>query len=216
MNFPSDTQHLTIVGANGSGKTNAGLWHLSRRNYDLKPWIIFDFKNDDLINSIQGTFEIDVNSPAPSRPGIYVVHPHPAQSDDVENLMWRIWEHENIGVFVDEGLMIGTGNRGFRALLTQGRSKHIPMIVLSQRPKWMDRFVFSESTYFQIFRLQHIQDVKAVQEFIPFSIEKRLPEYYSYYYEVLKNEMVVLSPTPDPEAIIDTFDMRLSKIKQVV
>jgi hypothetical protein len=216
MRFPNDTQRLSIIGATGSGKTHAALWQLSRRNYDLKPWIIYDFKNDDLIGEIEGVQEISLETPLPERPGLYVVHPHPAQTDEVEAHMWAIWQRENIGVFVDEGYMLGTNSKGFRALLTQGRSKHIPMIILSQRPVWLDRFVFSESEFFQVFRLQHRKDVASVQEFIPGDISKRLPERWSYYYDVGANDLVKLRPVPDFRVVLDTFNMKLSQLRKVV
>jgi len=216
MNFPNDTQRLSIVGATGSGKTHAALWHLSRRNYDLKPWIVYDFKEDDLIADIEGTYEIGLADPIPIRPGLYVVHPNPNQVDAVEDHMWRIWKQENTGVFIDEGFMVGTNNDGFRALLTQGRSKHIPMITLSQRPVWLDRFVFSESEFFQVFRLQHRKDVASVEEFIPYDLSKRLPPHWSYYYDAPTDQLIKLKPTPDLKVILDTFNMKLSTLKKVV
>jgi hypothetical protein len=216
MNFPNDTQRLVIVGATGSGKTQAAMWQLSRRGFLNKPWIIYDFKGDEMIQSLEGVIDWPVESPAPSRPGLYVVKPHPDQVGEVDLQLQSVWEHENIGVYIDEGLMLGTKNIGFRRLLTQGRSKHIPMIVLSQRPVWLDRFVFSESEFFQIFRLQHRKDLAAVQEFIPFDVSERLPEYHSYYYDVTTDSMVVLEPVPDRDAILDTFDTKLRKLQKVI
>ena len=218
MNFPDDTQRLAIVGATGSGKTYAAMWHLSRRSYDRMPWIIYDFKGDRLINSIPGAYHIRLDQPLPTRPGVYIVHPHPGQTEtgEVESHMWAIWEMENTGVYIDEGYMVGNNNSAFRAMLTQGRSKRIPMIVLSQRPVWMDRFVFSESEFFQIFRLQHSDDLKSVQKFIPSDIKKRLPEYNSYYYDVNANKTFHLTPVPDGDNIISTFDRRLRQLRKVV
>lgn len=215
-NLPNDQQRVFIVGATGSGKTQAALWQLSQRSFQSKPWVIFDFKYDDLINSIEGTQELSFDDPIPDRPGIYILHPLPDQQDEVETYMMRIWHHENIGVYIDEGYMIGPNNRGFRALLTQGRSKRIPMIVLSQRPVWMDRFVMSESEFFQVFRLQHRKDLAAVNEFIPQDIKRRLPEYHSYYYDVGANRLNVMRPVPDRAAILNTFDMKLRQMKKVV
>lgn len=216
VNFPTDKQRLVIVGATGSGKTQAGMWHLSKRNFLDMPWVIYDFKGDELIDAIEGTQSLDVGAPAPTRPGIYVVRPHPAQKTEVENQLWEIWAQENIGIYVDEGLMIGKNNNGFRAALTQGRSKYIPMIVLSQRPVWMDNFVFSESEYFQVFRLQKAKDLSTVNDFIPYDLSERLPEYHSYYYSVPHNEIVVLEPVPDRDAILDTFHTKLRKLKKVI
>lgn len=216
MRLPNDTQRLTVVGATGSGKTHAALWHLSRRNYDAKPWIIYDFKNDELINSIDNLQELGFNDPLPKQAGLYVVHPSPADTDEVEQQMWRIWSQENIGVYIDEGYMVGTNNRGFRALLTQGRSKRIPMITLSQRPVWLDRFVFSESEFYQIFRLQHRGDVANVEQFVPYDLSERLPEYHSYYYDVPQNTLIVAKPVPDQAVILDTFDLKLRHLKKVI
>lgn len=217
--LPNDTQRLSIVGATGSGKTIAALWHLSMRNFDSMPWVIYDYKWDESINEIDGAIPLDLNAPLPTNPGIYIVHPRPDEYDSVEAHMWKIWERTNIGIYIDEGYMVSDGNRvnkGFRAILTQGRSKRIPLIVLSQRPVWMDRFVFSESEFFQIFRLQHRKDLNAVNEFIPFNISKRLPEYQSYYYQVPTDQIVVLQPVPDRDTILDTIEAKLKKIRKVV
>lgn len=216
MNFPGDKDRLTIVGATGSGKTVAGCWHLSRRNYDQKPWVVYDFKYDELIGQIEGAHQISLTEKLPDKPGIYIVHPAPGDEPLVDEHMWSIWRKENVGVYIDEGYMIGANSKGFRALLTQGRSKHIPMIILSQRPVYMDRFVFSESQFFQVFRLQHSDDIANAQKFIPFDLSERLPIYSSYYYDVANNKLVVLSAVPDEMAILDTFDARIPKMRKVI
>jgi len=221
--FPTDQQRIAIVGTTGSGKTVAAMWQLSHRDFDVKPWMIYNFKHDELIDGIQGATHIEVTDPPPERPGIYIVHPHPAQTDLVDAQMWEIWARENIGVYIDEGFMIAKNSTGFRALLTQGRSKHIPMITLSQRPVWMDRFVFTEAEFLQVFRLQHKMDIKKMEEYIPnpnpaetHPLEKRLPEFYSYYYDVGRDKLQVMKPTPDADAILDTIDMRLRRIRKVI
>jgi len=216
LNLPDDTQRLAVIGATGSGKTQAAMWHLSLQNFHVKPWIIYDFKNEEMINSIVGAQHISLSAPIPDRPGLYVVHPLPDQEDAIEAHMKEIWAREDVGVFIDEGYMLGNSNGGFRYLLTQGRSKHIPVIVCLQRPVWADRFVFSEASYFQVFRLQNRKDLATVQEFIPFDVSERLPEYHSYYYDVGANQVVVLKPTPDREAILDTFNTKLRRIKKVI
>jgi len=216
LNLPDDTQRLAVIGATGSGKTQAAMWHLSLQNFHVKPWIIYDFKNEEMINSIVGAQHISLSAPIPDRPGLYVVHPLPDQEDTIEAHMKEIWAREDVGVFIDEGYMLGNSNGGFRYLLTQGRSKHIPVIVCLQRPVWADRFVFSEASYFQVFRLQNRKDLATVQEFIPFDVSERLPEYHSYYYDVGANQVVVLKPTPDRDAILDTFNTKLRRIKKVI
>lgn len=215
MRLPGDNQRHSIVGATGSGKSQNAMWHLSHRNFHLMPWLIYDYKMEESINAIEGARHIGLDE-IPSKPGVYVVHPRPDQEEEVERQMWAIWERGNTGVYVDEGYMVGRNNPAFRAMLTQGRSKRIPMIVLSQRPVYMDRFVFTESEFFQVFRLQHRKDIENVQQFIPQKIDQRLPEYYSYYYDVGKNELVILKPVPDIETILGTFERRLRPQRKAI
>ncbi len=225
MNFPDDTQRLVLVGTTGSGKTHGALWHLSRRDYDEKPWVIYDWKLDEFINSLPGTFELDVNAPAPKHPGLYVVHPVPDDDDDaVEAQMVDIWREEDIGVFVDEGYMVSSKNRGFRKLLTQGRSKHIPMIVATQRPVWMDKFVFTESEFKQVFRLQSADDWKKMSEYIPqmnslvrlHPLTGKSRKHWSYYYDGTEDRVEILRPLPDQAVIRATFAAKLSGLRKVV
>lgn len=215
MRFPGDKDRHAIIGTTGSGKTQAALWHLSGRDFHVMPWVIYNYKGEESIDAIQGARHIDLDE-MPETPGIYIAHPLPHQTEEVERHMWRIWEQGKIGVYIDEGYMVGRTNPAFRALLTQGRSKYIPMIVLSQRPVWMDTFVFTESQFFQVFRLQHIKDIKRVEEFVPANLERRLPEFHSYYYDVGTNKMVIMRPVPPIETILATFRRRLMRQKKVV
>ena len=207
MRLPSDTTHLAVVGVNGSGKTQAAAWHLSQRDFSRMPWLIYDFKGDELLNEIEAAQEIDLQH-TPKKPGLYIIHPSPSDSELVEKQMWEIWGKENTGVYIDEGYMIGdTG--AFRALLTQGRSKHIPLICLSQRPSWISRFLFSEANFYQVFRLNDKRDKKTVEAFVPIDMSVRLPEYHSYYYDVAREKVNVLTPVPEREEILKTFDEKL-------
>ena len=160
IRLPDDSHRITIVGRTGSGKTVAGLWHLSKRDFLSMPWVIIDYKTDKNINSIKGAKNLSLKD-TPKKPGIYIVHPLPGQDEEITEFLWKIWARENIGLYVDEGYMIGS-NPAFEALLTQGRSKNIPMIVLSQRPAWISRFVFSESDFFQEFHLNDKRDRKTM------------------------------------------------------
>jgi hypothetical protein len=73
--WPTDTQHLSIVGKTGTGKTQAAAWHLSRRSFDVMPWIIINHKRDDLLTSIRAE-EIDLDK-VPRKAGLYSLHPLP-------------------------------------------------------------------------------------------------------------------------------------------
>jgi hypothetical protein len=217
MRLPNDTQHIAIVGRNGSGKSQAAVWHLANRSWDLQPWVIYDYKRDELIGGIPGAKIWPVESRPPNEPGIFIVQPRPDDILPVALQMESIWENENTGVYVDEGYMVCSPERpnpAFRALLTQGRSKHCPIIINSQRPVWLDRFVFSEATFFQVFALNDKRDRQTMRAFIPADLETKLPDYHSYYHDVGMDETIVLKPVPNKSGIYSIFQNRLDEIER--
>lgn len=215
MRLPNDSQRYLGLGKTGSGKSQAGLWQLSERSYTEIPWTIVDFKQDKLIAQIPYTTELQLNE-FPEGPGLYVIRPLPDDSEALDEYLMKVWHSENHGLFIDEGYMIGNGkgdSRAFRAVLTQGRSKRIPMITLSQRPAWLSRFAFSEADFFQVFWLNDVEDRKRVADFLPLSKEqreRRLPLYHSTYYDVSDDELLLLKPVPDFGTVLATFERRLA------
>lgn len=203
MRLPDDSDRLLIIGMTGSGKTIAGIWHLSLRDFYSIPWVIFDFKRDANIARIPAQ-EISLDE-MPQEPGLYVVRPLPNQDERVERFLWNAWNRENIGLYFDEGYMIDKNSAALNAILTQGRSKRIPIIMLSQRPVGLSRFARSEATFFQTFFLNDKDDRKIIQAFQPEKVSERLPPYHSWFYDVAKDDLVHLSPVPDLETILKAF-----------
>lgn len=207
---PNDTERQTIVGPTGSGKTVFAAWELARRSINTKPWVILDYKIDPLLNEIDYANHVDMDF-TPKKPGLYIYHPIPdPDTNGVEDLLWRLHERENIGLYLDEAYMLRS-SRAYEALLTQGRSKHIPIISLCQRPARISLFTFSEAEYLQIFPLRMKKDIDRVQEFTDDQINcaAGLPPFYSYYYDVKRRVAMTFKPCPSPNTILEMFDAKL-------
>ncbi len=206
--LPKSDKRTVIVGSTGSGKTFKACWLLSTRDWHKRPWFIIDFKGDQLIEDI-GPNEINVYSEPPKKPGLYVLRPIKNRDDEaLEHFLWKVWQNENVGIYTDEGYMLGNRNPALSALLTQGRSKNIEMITLVQRPVWCDKFIFSEANHFYIMKLQLEGDRKYISEYLDNASINRLPKYHSYWYNADDQTGVHLSPVPNRSEIIAIFDKR--------
>lgn len=214
--FPDASNRISIVGATGSGKTRFGIWLFSFAAFKRRPYIVFDFKGDDLIGQIPYAREMDIKDKVPKYPGLYIVRPHPGDEIDVDKFLWKIWEKENTGIFVDEGYMIDKNSTPLNALLTQGRSKKVPMYMLTQRPVACSRFIFSEASYYACFRMQDIRDYKIIEGFTPFDFSAGLPPFHARWYDVSRDWSAVLKPVPKDGEILDRFERELKPKKRAI
>lgn len=220
VNLPGYNQRLLVVGKTGSGKTVAGGFHLSQMDFDIKPWIVIDFKGDPMLAAINYTGFLSPEDPPPIEPGLYIVRFRIDQQAELETMLWRVYNQGNVGLFVDEGYMIGEQNsfsKAFRGILTQGRSKNIPVIINSQRPVWLDVFTKSEANRMQVFHLNGEDDRKSMMKFLPsdqVDLEKRLANYHSVYYDIDADVAIELGPVPPPEQTVRLINERLAKLQQ--
>lgn len=211
VRLPGPRDRITIIGPTGSGKTQAAIWHLSNASFDVRPFVIVDPKREELISQIDGAQYIDIGE-IPKQPGIYVVNPIPSDRPLLDQMLISIWDRENIGVWIDEGLMFGTGE-GIDAILTQGRSKKVPLIMLMQRPAWVSRFAISEATFIQYFGLEDERDQKTVRAFAKIPVWETLPQYHSFYYDVPRKKNFLFKPVPSAEKILHRINSRLDALK---
>jgi hypothetical protein len=220
IKLPGKNDRIVMIGRTGTGKTVAGLWHLS--NQDLnRPWVILNFKNDEHIDSIPNTTDIDYDFiPGKNDRGLFILRPLPSHMkrprpgvlSPLESYFEKIWSREEIGVFVDESFMLGD-NDMVDACLTQGRSKEIPMILCTQRPAWVTRFAFTEASFIQCFDLTDSDDIRRVESFVPldWDDEPALKKHQSYYYHVDTKYLVRLNPVPPMKDTLKVFDEKLFK-----
>lgn len=212
MNIPTVQDRTLIIGRTGSGKTYAGLWLLSEMPIDEQPWVIVDYKRDKSIARIPFVHEITLGE-IPVLPGLYVVRPHPTQVAEMETFLTAIWERENIGLYIDEGVMLAKSN-ALDIILIQGRSKNVPVIMLTQRPVDISRYAFSESGHFLYFPNHDKREQKTVSEFLPLfqtrnSGDHLIPQYHFYYYAVPNPDAEKMAPVPNLDRILKVFYSKL-------
>lgn len=215
MRLPTSSERKTIYGMTGTGKTNAGLWDLEQRNFDSMPWVILDFKRDDLIGAIDAK-PWALGRGVPSEPGIYVVRPRPFDdAEAVDRLLLAAHAQGNTGIFIDEAYMIDARSKALMTVITQGRSLRVPLIALTQRPVWMSRYLISEAEFQQVFFLADENDREAVQRFIPRDVTKREPKrrFGSWHYVVPDRDFDELDPLPPPEVVISRINERLDELE---
>lgn len=222
LKLPGVSDRTIVIGRTGTGKTVMGVWLLSHYPLDQMPFVIIDFKGDEHIEKIPYQKECNFSYvPGQKETGIFVVHCTPydcnptgrGEDSPLDKYLLKLWARENIGVFVDEAYIVGD-SEALNLCLTQGRSKHIPMILCSQRPAWVTRFAFSEASYISVFDLNDERDKDTVEGFTPidFYEEDELEKYHSFWYEVGENKVYRFAPV-DPSSAARRFEQKLSREK---
>jgi hypothetical protein len=217
---PNNTERTMIFGDTGSGKTQFGAWLLSRQDLKHHVWVITDYKGDDLLNSLERTRDIDYGE-VPKKPGLYILHARPDEDEQMEAWLWKVWDQEYTGLFIDEGAMIpnARGKGAMATLQIQGRSKRTPIITLSQRSVDISRYTVSQSSHIVLLFQNDDRELDVVRSMTPddfptwlpreFSATGRLPDYYARWYTVRTRQRYVLRPVPSADKIRSAIDAQL-------
>src|ERR1700687_1269348 len=203
--LPTNDEHTAVVGRNGSGKTMLGAFLLSTKNLQKEIWIVLDYKGEEIFAALEKARHIKF-ADVPDEPGLYILSSRPDLEQETEDWLWKIWEREKIGVYVDEGYMLPEFTKGaYQGILTQGRSKRIPTITLTQRPVKISPFVFSEASHVAVFDLNAKRDRQTVEDrtgegfmsWLPSEYaEAGLPRFHSRWYAVKHDGKYVVKPVP--------------------
>ena len=204
--LPGPKDRLTVIGTTGSGKTVAALYHLSIQDLNARPWIVFDFKDDDNIALIEKAQHVGLDfRPKSDSRGIFVVHPMRTDDDEVNDMMTDLLKRGNVGIYVDEPDMNNAS--GFEDVLRKGRSHYVPVIALTQRPVDCNRYMLSEANFYRIFALRDERDWDTVRKFTPVGESKpKLEEFHSLFFDAKRDTITKLGPTPSVERIMQEFD----------
>lgn len=202
--LPGATDRTVVIGPTGTGKTIGGAWLLSKQRLDKRPWVALDFKSEELWDMVgDPPMRPLALGSVPKKPGLYRMPVMPGQEDRLEEWLWKVWEKGNIGLFADE-VSLMPQKAAFKAILRQGRSKHIPVIACTQRPVDCDREVFTESGYRMLYGIGDKRDWQTIQGLFQHSqldVTIALPQYWSYWYDDKQKHCWRLRPTPDPDSI---------------
>jgi hypothetical protein len=214
ISLPNDSDRTLFVGATGSGKTQAAVWLLSIRLQPNRRHFVLDFKGEELFGQLDLT-PWPINSELPTEPGVYWIRILPGEETLVSQFFLNCYNTTDILIFTDEGYMLPYQDRWVRACLTQGRSKRIEMITLSQRPVRMDVFFLSEASFMGVFRLNVKDDRKRVSEYMDGLEIPRLPRFHWLWYDVADNSHVVFEPVPTQEILIDAFREEVEEVEKI-
>jgi hypothetical protein len=216
--LPRDDEHTTIVGRNGTGKTLLGAFVLARRDLANTTQLIVDYKGEEVFAALSRARAIGFRD-VPHEPGVYILKAAPHLNNQVEDWLYRVWESSHVGLFIDEGYMLPNPPQGgaFQAILTQGRSKRIPVITLTQRPVRVSTFAFSEASHVGVFDLNAKRDRQTVEDrtgegfmsWLPPQFPEGLPKWHARWYAIKTDGRYIVSPVPEPRKIVAMIDEQL-------
>ncbi len=214
--LPRPDQHTVIVGQNGSGKSQMGFWLLSKAPIDRMPFIALDTKREPVFRALQRAGAIrrtlSLKLPmllAPRTPGLYLLRPQEEDDERVDEFLYRCYRRGNIGFYFDEGYAVPDGNgSSLHKILTQGRSRRLPVIACVQRPVLVDHFFFTEAKHLVVFKLIDREDRRTVSRYAPIDIDAGLPRYHSFWYDNAQDTLFRLPPVPDAKQIVADIKAR--------
>jgi hypothetical protein len=225
IRLPGSQDRLAIFGCTGSGKTVGALWHLSHKNFETQPWMVYNPSQDSKFDAIDFARDVDLDF-IPNKPGLYIANFFPSDKPKLEENLAKVLRKGNVGVYVDEGYLSGSSPSLFDIIIA-GRKLSVPVIYLAQRPVEKQGApivtIGANSEFVQIYELPRESDWNNILEIIPerhwqrqigtleTGMEFVERKYHSLYWDRDKRKITKLGPVPTVPEIIDRINSRLRK-----
>jgi ABC-type dipeptide/oligopeptide/nickel transport system ATPase component len=186
--------HSAIVGQTGSGKTTLArlLLDSSRRNVIIDPKLEFALPDwMDRSSLLHRGNTLTAHTPDEAvhlikrrqEHVIYKPRPEFTKPSDYDPVLEAIYRRGSMDVYIDECAMVCRTHMDYpeklRWIMQQGRSKHIRMMIATQRPSGFPLCIVSECLQFYAFRVIMSTDIKRIVEFNGEYSEP--PEYHFWY-----------------------------------
>ncbi len=199
-------QRAMVAGRTGMGKSTLGCWLLSRSN---SHWLILNPKHTKSYQGLEDqntitSFDKKRVSQSLEKHRFTIFNPENIESG-VEYLdlivEWLSETYDNVGLCCDELYTMHKGNAqagsGLIGWLTRGREKKQSFLGLTQRPRWISQFIFSESDYIGSLDLTLNDDRKRMSELTGHDIFMERQEPYKWlWYDVAKDHIRKFGPVP--------------------
>jgi len=182
-----ETERVLIAGTTGSGKSELEKALLTNRHNVVvhDPKAEFELDKARYVTNPHNLGDLRVGDP---RPIIYQPEPHYNNYETNDMFFRWVYYRKNTTLAIDEltaAFRLGAPNTWLTACIVQGRSRHISMFALTQRPSKIPIEILSESTHRFMFEMEWMDDVKRMSGLMKMDYKellKGLPGPYDFWY----------------------------------
>lgn len=199
-------EHVAIVGPTGQGKTTLALRLLERRKWVV---ILATKPKDDTLKGLRG-YSVIRKWPAP-RPDVrrLILWPKWSSPQD-DSSQKRVFHHALMAifkagswcVFADDTQYLGEHmglRRDLNAMWLNARSIGVSLMAATQRPVWVPREMWANSTHLYIFGTRNGDDLRSLGSLAGLDAKEAravvgsLPKYHALYINLREPERTVIT-----------------------